>query len=112
MQVGELSALSTCLDMPEQQVVSLLRGEPDAAAAPSNKVLDGEAERFNEQVRSRLVEVRKGLGWSQARMATALKVPPEDYEKYETNSALPMYLLPRLVVVSGRSLSWLITGYG
>jgi hypothetical protein len=61
--------------MPEPQVASLLRGEAGVRPELNDKVLDEEAERLNEQLRERLVEVREGLGWSQARMASALRVP-------------------------------------
>src|SRR5262249_42607797 len=60
---------------------------------------------FDAQFRARLVEVRRGLGWPQVRMATALGVSPDAYKKYEIRSAFPMYLLPRLALISGRTLS-------
>jgi transcriptional regulator with XRE-family HTH domain len=71
-----------------------------------------EAESFDQQFRQRLVELRKGLGWTQERMANALGIPVSTFMAYENHAVAPMYLLPRLALISGRTLSWLLTGYG
>lgn len=130
VQVNELPAFADYLEMSVQQLLPLLRDEADGeqlattdAGSPASAlaghdtsaegtIVEREAENFNQQVRQRLIEVRKGLGWSQSRMASALGVSGEKYKKYETYSVFPIYLLPRLVFVSGRTFSWLLTGYG
>lgn len=65
---------------------------------------------FNERLGGRLRQLRKGRGWSQAEMAALLGVPHERYKKYETRSPIPAYLLPKLAHLSGRSLTYILTG--
>ena len=108
VQVDELSKLASYLEMTEQRLVSLLRDEdaetnqtnidqtaPDSSHTPDleEALADKDAESFSKQFRQRLIEIREGLGWSQARMASALGVPYANYKKYETRSTAPMYFM-------------------
>lgn len=71
-----------------------------------------EEDQFNAQFQERLKRTREELDMTQAQMASHLRIPKETYKKYESRprSSLPLYLLPRLVFVTGRPHSyWLGT---
>jgi hypothetical protein len=65
---------------------------------------------YNEALRQRLVLCREILDKSQPEMAEALGITYAKYQKYETRSAFPPYLFPRLAAVTGRSIEFLVTG--
>jgi transcriptional regulator with XRE-family HTH domain len=55
-------------------------------------------------------EAREARGWTQAQMALALGIPAERYRKYETRSPLPLYLVERFALITGRDVVYLVTG--
>ena len=71
---------------------------------------DATEKQFNEALLARTKQLREGLGWSQAEMAKALGVPPANYQKYETRTPLPYYLLERFALIVRRDISYVLTG--
>ncbi|SRR5216684_3087304 len=70
---------------------------------------DGRTE-YRTVLTMRLRKLRLAKDWTQAEMATALGVSEERYRKYEKRSWLPVYLLERLALVTGRSITYIVTG--
>jgi transcriptional regulator with XRE-family HTH domain len=106
-EASRLVALARALELDVEELL-----DPRTGHNAEETSVDPEAEYYNRQFRQRLVELRQGLGWTQERMASALSLPLSTYKKYEIRSMPPMYLVPRLALISGRTLSWLLTGYG
>lgn len=65
---------------------------------------------FNESFRRRLKAMRLAREWTQEQMAEALQIGAERYAKYETRSMLPLYLVPRLALLTGESVEYIVTG--
>jgi transcriptional regulator with XRE-family HTH domain len=65
---------------------------------------------FNRALFDRMRKLREGLGWSQTDMAKALGVPPANYQKYETRTPLPHFLLERFALIVRRDLAYVLTG--
>ena len=64
---------------------------------------------FNKAFGARLKAHRKGIGWSQKRLATALQIGVDQYKKYEYGKrSFPLYLLPVLRMITDHSIAdWL-----
>jgi transcriptional regulator with XRE-family HTH domain len=65
---------------------------------------------FNAALAQRVRSIREAKGWTAEEMAVALGVPAERYRKYEGRSPIPQYLVPRVALISGRSVEWVLTG--
>lgn len=65
---------------------------------------------FNNALFARMRALREGLGWSQTDMAKALGIPPANYQKYETRTPLPHFLLERFALIVRRDLAYVLTG--
>ena len=67
-----------------------------------------EEDAFNAAFQERLRRARTEMGWSQPRMAAALGLKIDAYKKYETRprSAFPLFLLPKLVVITDTSYAY------
>ncbi len=65
---------------------------------------------FNQALLARTKALREGLGWDQADMAKALGVSPANYQKYETRTPLPHYLIERFALVVRRDIAYVLTG--
>lgn len=63
---------------------------------------------FNAAFQERLRRARTEMGWSQPRMAAALGLGLDAYKKYEKRprSAFPLFLLPKLVVITDTSYAY------
>lgn len=59
---------------------------------------------FTKSFQERLAETRNQLKWNYGQMAHALRIKEDAYKKYEKRpgSKFPLYLLPRLIYVTGR----------
>src|SRR5690348_6594971 len=77
---------------------------------PCLDMANASAKEFNEALCQRLRMLREEKGWSQEEMATALGIPAERYRKYEARSPLPSYLFPQLALISGRDMTFIVTG--
>lgn len=71
---------------------------------------DASDKQFQLAYQARLKAVRESKAWTAEQMATALDIPPERYRKYETRSILPVNLLEKLSLISGRDMEYLVTG--
>lgn len=68
---------------------------------------------FDRGFQQRLRALRLHLELTQEEMADALGIASADtYSKYERRSMLPIYFLPRLALLTGASLDWIVTGRG
>lgn len=76
---------------------------------PSMPAVDSRTE-YLAALTARIRKLREAKGWTQAEMATALGVPEERYRKYENRSALPIYLVEKLSLITGRSIHFIVTG--
>lgn len=63
---------------------------------------------FNASFQARLRETREGMKWTFPQMAHALGIKTDAYKKIEARprAAFPVYLLPRLIFVTGRPYSY------
>lgn len=74
------------------------------------------SERENEQLRfddalcARVRRLREEKSWTAEQMAIALGIPPERYRKYEVRSPIPHWLIPRLAIITDRSVEFILTG--
>lgn len=71
---------------------------------------DATEREFNEALFKRMRALREGLGWTQTDMARALGVSPANYQKYETRTPLPHFLLERFALIVRRDLTYVLTG--
>ena len=60
----------------------------------------------------RTTSARTAKGWTQEFVASALGIPLERYKKYETRSALPLYLIERFCLLTDLDPNFLVTGKG
>jgi DNA-binding XRE family transcriptional regulator len=65
---------------------------------------------FKKAFLDRTAKLREGWGGSQADMAEALGIRTSNYEKYETRTPLPHYLIPRFAQIVEVEISFLFTG--
>lgn len=65
---------------------------------------------FIESLRDRLVSLRQSHGLSGPEVASRLGVAYETYKKYETRSALPIHLIPRVCELYHVPSWYLLTG--
>lgn len=75
-----------------------------------NKMISNEQEVYEAAFRKRLVSMRNSTGMGQEAFAKALRVKRDAYSKYEFRSMLPMYLLPRLIEITGFDAWFVLTG--
>lgn len=78
-------------------------------ARMSGMAFDNEAQ-YNEALCARVKALRDERGWSQEQMATALGIPYDRYRKYEYRSPLPLYLVERFAIITGRDVEYVVTG--
>lgn len=69
-------------------------------------------EAYRRAITARLQLLRNSMGKSQPQMAEALGVPLDRYRKYETRTPLPGYLIEPLSVLTGYSVTFIVTGRG
>jgi DNA-binding XRE family transcriptional regulator len=65
---------------------------------------------FLKAFQQRLASARRERGFTQLQLAVALGLALATFKKYETRSAFPMYLLPKLSVLLDKPLSYWIFG--
>lgn len=70
----------------------------------------GEQDAFIDSLCARLVALRKAAGLSQAEMAARLDIQMDRYKKYETRSAIPVYLIPAAADILSTTSGYLLTG--
>ena len=66
--------------------------------------------KFEQAFCKRVQALRKAHGYSQSQMATMLGVPDERYKKYENRSPMPVYLIPRFALITGKPIAFVLTG--
>lgn len=71
---------------------------------------DTDERAFNEALALRVRSIREARDWTAEEMAMALGIPAERYRKYENRSPIPQYLIPRVALLAGRSVEWVLTG--
>jgi len=62
------------------------------------------------EITARVRKLREAKGWTQAQMAKALDVTEEAYRKYENRTPLPVALVERFALITGRTVQYVITG--
>lgn len=55
-------------------------------------------------------QLRKARGLTQAKMAIAMGLSVDAYRKYETRSPMPVHLLERFSIITGRGIEFIVTG--
>lgn len=65
---------------------------------------------FNAALCQRVKGIRESKEWTAEEMAVALGIPVHRYRKYESRSPIPHYLIPRIALIAGRSVEWVLTG--
>lgn len=77
-----------------------------------NARMDDGASTFKRAFLNRTRELREKTGRTQADMAEALGIPKATYEKNETRTLLPHYLIPRFAQIVQTDIAFMFTGRG
>ncbi len=77
-----------------------------------NKAIPVEQTKYETDFRDRLTRMRNTTGMNQEDFAKALGIKRDAYSKYESRagSVLPMYLIPRLIQITGFESWYVLTG--
>lgn len=90
---------------PTAWLVTRWTESPHPCSVPENE------QTYMDDFRARLKKLRLDRGWTQAEMAEALLISEANYAKYENRKGrFPIYLLPRLALMTGRDMQYLVTG--
>jgi transcriptional regulator with XRE-family HTH domain len=54
--------------------------------------------------------MRQQRGWTQEDMATLLGIPTARYSKYERDTPMPVYLIPKFASLVGWDIAYVLTG--
>jgi hypothetical protein len=65
---------------------------------------------YESSFRQRVRIAREQFSSNAADMARALGVAPGTYNRYETRTMMPMYLIPKFIKITGVPLDWLVHG--
>ena len=65
---------------------------------------------FNRDLCARVKALRIAMDCTQEQMATALGTSVANYRKYESRTPIPHHLIPRLALMTGRDVEWILTG--
>jgi transcriptional regulator with XRE-family HTH domain len=72
---------------------------------------DNDERAFNQALCERVKNCRVQKNWTADQMARALGIPAERYRKYEGRSVLPVYLIERFALITGKSVEFIVTGH-